>query len=233
MKFIRNIVHYIYDEELLPLSRENTANYITLLGAWLSRFGLVCFIGYLMLFFLEQQVSSTAIVLRYSGIVLFTLAAISDGVDGYVARKMYIVSRFGELYDPHLDKVQYVTKVNGLLIDAVVAMLCGASWQFLLQVFLIGWMTQERDLTCMFHRLWAVREDPLVQIGAGSSGKWRTRICFPCMLVFFLVINPLQSIVVGWILTCLIILTTAYSTYDYVHRYRIAIKTARNKIVIS
>lgn len=97
----------------------------------------------------------------------------------------------------------------------------------------IGWITQERDLTCMFHRLWAVREDINVQISARSSGKWRTRICFPGMLMFFPIINPIQNVVVGWLLTGLIIIITAYSTYDYVCRYRVAIKNVRNKIKTS
>lgn len=226
-KLICKAIHYFYDEDLLPVSREHLANYISLLGAWLSRVGLLCFCVYLTLFGIQGHISTLAMIIRASGIVLFTLAATCDGVDGYVARRLKIVSKFGEIYDPHLDKVQYITKVNGLMIDAAVATLCGASWQLLLQALIISWITQERDLTNMFHRLWSVREDPNMKVSARPSGKWRTRICFPGILLFFLVINPLQSVLFGWILTCVIFVVTAYSAYDYVRAYRVAIKTTR------
>ncbi len=229
MKFIRNIAHYFYDGDLLSFSRENAANYISLLGAWLSRIGLLCFCVYLTLFGVQGHISTLAMIIRAFGIALFVLAAVCDGIDGYVARRLKIVSKFGEIYDPHLDKVQYITKVNGLMIDAAVAALCGASWQLLLQALIVSWITQERDLTNMFHRLWAIREDPNMKVSARPSGKWRTRICFPAILVFFLVINPLQSILLGWILTFIIFAVTAWSAYDYVHAYRVAIKETRRK----
>lgn len=230
-KFMQNIVHYVYDEDLLPLSRENTANYITLLGAWLSRIGLLCFVGYLILFGIEGHVSTIALFVRAFGIALLIIAAMCDGIDGYVARKLKIVSKFGELYDPHLDKVQYVTKVSALIIDAMVGVLSGASWQLFLQVMLILWITLERDLTSMFHRLWAVREDPNVKVSAGQSGKWRTILCSPGMLLFFLAVRPFQSVAFGWFLTIIVFLATAYSAYDYVRTYRAAIKASRAKNV--
>jgi CDP-diacylglycerol--glycerol-3-phosphate 3-phosphatidyltransferase len=229
LKTFRSIVHYVYDEDLLPFCRKNYANYISLLGAWFSRLGLLCFVAFLILFGVEGHVSKTALIVRAIGIGLFLIAATCDGVDGFVARKLKIVSKFGEIYDPHLDKVQYVTKVNGLMIDAAVATLSGASWQLLLQALIIAWITQERDLTAMFHRLWSVREDPNMKISAGSAGKWRTIICFPGILLFFLAINPFQSVLFGWILTSIIFTVTAYSAYSYVHSYRAAIRSARSR----
>ncbi|MEK7451722.1 MAG: CDP-alcohol phosphatidyltransferase family protein [Patescibacteria group bacterium] len=221
------VVHYLYDKDLLPLSRANAANYISLLGAWLSRIGLLCFFVYLTLFGVQGHVSTLAMIIRAFGIALFVMASTCDGIDGYVARKLKIVSKFGEIYDPHLDKAQYITKVNGLMIDAAIAALCGASWQLLLQALIISWITQERDLTNMFHRLWSIREDPNMKVSARPSGKLRTIICFPAILLFFLVINPLQSVLFGWILTFVIFTVTAYSAYDYVRAYRVAIKKTR------
>lgn len=229
LKILRTIVHYVYDEDLLPLCRKNYANYISLLGAWFSRLGLLCFVACLILFGVEGRVTEVAQIVRAFGIALFLIAAVCDGVDGYVARKFKIVSKFGEIYDPHLDKVQYVTKVNGLMIDAAIAVLSGASWQLLLQALVIAWITQERDLTTMFHRLWAVREDPAIKISASPAGKWRTRICFPGILSFFLVINPLQSVLFGWILTSIIFIVTSYSAYDYVRSYRAEIRRSRSR----
>ena len=227
MNIVERIVHYVYDEQLMPLTKANAANYISLLGAWLSRLGLLHFIGYLIAFGIDGCVSPRCETIRWIGILLFALGSACDGIDGFVARRWNITSAFGEIYDPHLDKVQYVTKVNGLMIDAFVAVLCGSSWQFFLQAVVVSWITQERDLTIMFHRLWSVREDPKMKISARPSGKWRTRICFPAILIMFLVIRPLDSVTIGWILTAIIFAITAYSAYDYVKTYRNAIKAAR------
>jgi len=53
-------------------------------------------------------------VLRWVAVVLFTLAAASDWVDGYLARRMKLVSPLGRMLDPIADK---------LLIGAVVVVL--------------------------------------------------------------------------------------------------------------
>ena len=51
---------------------------------------------------------------RWAAVVLFTLAAASDWVDGYLARRMQLVSPLGRMLDPIADK---------LLVGAVVVVL--------------------------------------------------------------------------------------------------------------
>jgi len=41
-------------------------------------------------------------------LVLFTIASISDGVDGYLARRFNWTSRFGEILDPIADKLMLI-----------------------------------------------------------------------------------------------------------------------------
>ncbi len=221
---IRSVVHYIYDEDLLPLTRENLANYITLTGAWLSRIGLYLFVLYFMMFWHSQTITDTALIVRWTAIVLFILAAICDGIDGYVARKIGVTSRFGELYDPHLDKVQYMTKIGGLIIDAFVAALSGLSFGYAIMVFLISYFSHERDLASMFHRAWALSVDKDIKVKAGIAGKIRTAVCFPAILIMFAIINPLNWIWAGVVVTAIIIVVTTWSNYQYVHNYRAAIK---------
>lgn len=226
---IVNAIHFIYDEALLPFRRENIANYITVLGAWLSRIGLAFFFVYFGLFMLQnRELSAGLLAIRWIGISCFILASLCDFFDGLVARKLKIVSAFGELYDPHIDKVQYLTKLNGLFLDASVLVIAGlASPVFILQLVLIAWATYERDATAMFHRSWAVRECPVISVKARLSGKLRTLICFPGLLLFHLILHPLGSISLGWSATILILTITVFSTYDYVIAYRQAIKNIR------
>lgn len=56
----------------------------------------------------------------FLGILLFTFSAVLDGVDGLVARKCDLVTRFGEEIDPLCDKLTYLPPMgvfayNGLL----------------------------------------------------------------------------------------------------------------------
>lgn len=228
MNLLIKAVHFIYDEALLPLRRENTANYITVLGAWLSRIGLGMFFIYFCLFLESRHLSDGLLVLRWIGISCFIVASLCDLADGMVARRLKIVSAFGELYDPHIDKVQYLTKLNGLFLDVCVMVIAGiASPIFIVQVVLIAWITYERDATAMFHRSWAVRESPKISVKAKPSGKWRTIICFPGILLFHLILHPYGSILFGWIDTFVIVSITIISTYDYVKSYRQAIRLAR------
>lgn len=225
---IFKLVHFVYDEALLPLRRENIANYITILGAWLSRIGLALFFLFFCLFLQNRQLSSGLVTVRWIGIGCMILASLCDFFDGLVARRLNIVSTFGELYDPHIDKVQYLTKLNGLFLDTSVMVIAGvASPIFLIQIVLIAWATYERDATAMFHRSWAIRESPTTTVKARLSGKLRTFICFPGMLFFHLILHPLGWVWLGWIDTLAILSITVISTYDYVTSYRQAIKKAR------
>jgi len=224
---ILSLLHFFYDEKLLPFNRDNAANYITLLGSWLSRLGLYLFFVFFALFVEAGTITTTASVVRVIGIVALSLGAICDGIDGYVSRKFHIGSAFGELFDPHHDKVQYVTKILSLLINALVIALSGSSKAFILQALLIAYFSLERDLASMFHRAWALREAPEAKVSAGASGKWRTRICFPGILLLFVVMDPLDLPVLGWMVTSAILVATVYSNWDYVRRYRKVIRIAR------
>jgi CDP-diacylglycerol--glycerol-3-phosphate 3-phosphatidyltransferase len=63
---------------------------------------------------------------RWSAVALFLIAAASDGVDGYIARRYNQRSRLGVILDPIADK--------GLLLAAIIT-LSVSNWRFELPVW--------------------------------------------------------------------------------------------------
>lgn len=62
------------------------------------------FFGVLQLYRYQAEPASPAWVLPVAT-VLFILAAITDALDGYLARKWDVVSKFGRIMDPFCDKI--------------------------------------------------------------------------------------------------------------------------------
>lgn len=75
--------------------KKNLANYITFFR-FLSVFPLV--------YFLEKEGNITASI-------IYLVAALSDLVDGYVARKQKSITNLGTLMDPIADKLIYITSL--------------------------------------------------------------------------------------------------------------------------
>ena len=97
--------------------------------------------------------------------ILFGLAAVTDMIDGWVARKYGQMSRFGEFLDPVADK---------LMVAIVLVMLVQAqsSWfEDVIAMIIIG-----REITISALREW------MATIGerAARSGPRRTRPTAPC-----------------------------------------------------
>lgn len=52
--------------------------------------------------------------------IVFVLSGITDVVDGYVARKFNMISNFGKVYDPFVDKLMQITAVVSLAFVDIV-----------------------------------------------------------------------------------------------------------------
>ena len=91
--------------------------------------------------------------------ILFALAAISDFVDGYIARKEKQVTNFGKFLDPLADK---------LLICSILVEMVGLGWvpAWIVNIIII------RELAVTGLR--AVAADKGVVIAADWYGKWKT-----------------------------------------------------------
>ncbi len=91
--------------------------------------------------------------------ILFLTASLTDFLDGYLARKMNLVTDFGKLMDPLVDKI---------LISAVFIMLSGSglipAW---ITIVIIG-----REFLVTGLRLLATSQGEVLM--ADSLGKWKT-----------------------------------------------------------
>ncbi len=221
MRFIKNILEYFYDNDLLPFTRKNYANYITLVGSWISRISLYLFFIFFVWFFAYDSV---VLELRYAAIALSIVASIFDALDGYYARKNNCVTKLGQIFDPHHDKVQYICKTISLLMDAFV--FYQVSGEIIYPVFgvILCYVSSERDETVGFHRQWATLVSNAIELSARPSGKWRTRVCFSGIPLLHVLIAPMSAPLLFMIVSLLLTAVTIWSLYDYVGGYRKEIK---------
>lgn len=83
------------------MMRLNWANRITILRILLIAPFVIC-----VLKINDPRLSdSVQVLMRYLAVFLFTVMAISDGIDGYLARKKGQTTRLGAFLDPMADKL--------------------------------------------------------------------------------------------------------------------------------
>jgi CDP-diacylglycerol--glycerol-3-phosphate 3-phosphatidyltransferase len=120
--------------------------------------------------------AAVSIADRYSwgyvaALVTFILAACTDWLDGYLARRLNQVTTFGKLIDPLADKIA----VSAAFIYLTGVELCPV-WATILIIsreFLVTGLRQ-------------IAQDHGIIIPAGTSGKWKTAFqlafCIACLL---------------------------------------------------
>ena len=146
----------------------------------------------------------------YAALFLFILAAITDFVDGHMARKYNLVTNFGKFIDPVADK---------LLVLSTMIML---SWHQLLPAWIVVTVLL-RELAVDGLRLVAVEQGKV--IAAGKLGKIKT-VCQMVLVIAHLVYYvhlPLLHVLAGWLLIpsqIAVVVMTLWSGADYFARNR-------------
>ena len=184
--------------------------------------------------FLTAQ--SEDVCLRFSAFVIFLLAALSDALDGYIARRYDLVTDLGKLLDPIADKL--------LLVSTFVPIFLISNRGFESEHIpfwgaLSGWVLIVifgREALITFFRSWGARRG--IIIAAGKLGKRKTllQFLFAGGLLLWYPISMLATTQawdgVGWVLSRwfflgwsgitlpLAILMTIYSMLDYLWSYR-------------
>ena len=179
----------------------NLANKITL-----ARIFIVPIIAFVLLVRLDLGTLTIGeYMISYNQVVallLFIIAASTDGLDGYIARKRKIVTNLGKLLDPLADKLL----VAAVLISLVEMGKLGA------------WVA-----IVIISREWAVtglRQVALLEgvvLAASKWGKWKTAIQIAMIIVLLINNFPFNFIDlrIDMVVVWAAVLITVYSGIDY------------------
>ncbi|MBM7624811.1 CDP-diacylglycerol--glycerol-3-phosphate 3-phosphatidyltransferase [Sporohalobacter salinus] len=152
-----------------------------------------------MFFLLFNPAGEATVYTRYLAVAVFTMAAITDGLDGYIARKQNLVTRFGKFIDPLADK---------LLISAALVALVDmgeiSSWA---AIIIIG-----REFAITGLRVVAASDG--IVISASKLGKYKTTL--QIIAIIAIIINLPYSLALIW----LAVLLTIISGLDYLWKGR-------------
>jgi len=145
-------------------------------------------------------------------IIIFILASLTDGIDGYVARKYKQITNFGKFMDPLADKLLVMTALLIFVGQGVVP-----AWAVTLIL--------AREFVVTSLRMVAAAEGIVIQ--AAMSGKAKTLIQMIC--ISFLLLRTEPVILFGnftaWDLSVVaMVLVSTYSGIDYVVKNTAVIK---------
>ena len=135
---------------------------------------------------------------------LFTLASLSDWLDGYLARRLDIATDLGAFLDPVADK---------LLVSAVLIMLSTRFPVLLLPAMLIV----SREIVISALREWMAAKGKRDVVAVAYSGKLKTTVQMLAIIVLILVTesSPNYLIWLGLGMIYLAALLGLYSAYLY------------------
>jgi CDP-diacylglycerol--glycerol-3-phosphate 3-phosphatidyltransferase len=173
----------------------NLSNKLTLF-----RIGAIPLVALLLLFFPERWPSFIAAA-------IFMLAAISDGLDGYLARRGNMVSNTGKLLDPLADKLLVCTALIMLIPLGRVS-----AW---IVAVIIG-----REMVVTTLRGVAGSEG--VVIAANWTGKLKAfvQLVATNLLILHYPYFSLDIHLIGTILIWIALVLTVWSGVDHIIRYR-------------
>jgi len=125
---------------------------------------------------------------RWAAITIFTVAAASDGIDGYIARRFNQRSRLGVVLDPIADK--------GLLLSGIIT-LSVSNWAYEFPAW-FPVLVVARDAVIVIGTLTLHFLNGSVHVRPSWMGKTATALQMVAIGVYMLQYNPFQrSLVVG------------------------------------
>lgn len=135
---------------------------------------------------------------------LFTLASLSDWLDGYLARKLNLTSEFGAFLDPVADK---------LLVVTVLILLVGELNSLLLPtIVIIG-----REILISALREWMASKGHREAVAVAFSGKLKTT--FQMVAIIFLMLvtetTPDWLLMSGYVMIYIAAMLSLYSALHY------------------
>ena len=157
--------------------------------------------------FLPFYIAAIEPYCKWIALGIFILAALTDALDGYIARKYNMITNFGKFMDPLADKLL----VNLALIGLMVLNKANV-WLVMLII--------ARDFIISGFRLVAAEKGSV--IAASIWGKVKTMA--QMVMVCFLIMDIPQIHIVGVVLQWLVCILTLFSLIDYLVKNRNVLK---------
>jgi len=155
----------------------NLANKITLVR--------VCLIPVFLFVYLVQPLPEVPNL--WLAIFIFTVASITDAIDGYIARKYKLVTNLGKLMDPLADKL--------LVCSALVAYIATGSLSGQFAIWAVIIMIS-REFYVSGLRMLALEQNKV--LAASKGGKTKTGLQIALIIVVLL---PVQMLGFDWLFT--------------------------------
>lgn len=164
-------------------------------------------VTYLRLLLIPLVVVSYYSELDHSQVIaalLFTVASLSDWLDGYLARKLNLTSEFGAFLDPVADK---------LLVVTVLILLVGEINPLLLPTIVII----AREVLISALREWMASRGHREAVAVAFSGKLKTTFQMLAIIVLMLVTDttPDWLLMAGYVMITTAALLSLYSALHY------------------
>lgn len=141
---------------------------------------------------------------KYVAVAIFSIASITDLLDGKIARKYNLVTNFGKFMDPLADK---------LLVCAALICLIGDKLQAWIVIIIIS-----RELAISGFR--TIAADNGVVIAAGIWGKYKTTFQMIMIILLILDWNYSWFVVLEYIFIYASLALTIISLVDYLWKNR-------------
>jgi len=146
-------------------------------------------------------------VSRYAALFVFSIAALTDALDGYIARRRNMITNFGKLMDPMADKL--------LVAAAFIAMVQSAALPAWVVIIIIS-----REFLMSGYRMLALERN--IVIAASSWGKLKT--ISQIVLIIMILLDFFPSYVIIPVIAVSTLLTII-SAVDYILKNKGVMKT--------
>ncbi|AVL71303.1 MULTISPECIES: CDP-diacylglycerol--glycerol-3-phosphate 3-phosphatidyltransferase [Oligella] len=164
-------------------------------------------------------IEGLSIALRdWLGAAAFVVAAITDWLDGYLARRWGQTSAFGAFLDPVADKL--------MVCAALLVLLDLGRVESYIALIIIG-----RELTISALREWMASVGARGSVAVNQLGKFKTAAqmaAIPCLMVYQTVFG-IDLVLVGEVLIFLAAFLTLWSMFYYLSKAWPALKHADKK----
>lgn len=122
---------------------------------------------------------------RIASLLVFSIAALTDLLDGRIAHKYHMVTDFGKLMDPIADKILVLSA-----FAAFVQMQLVKDWMFMIII--------SRELVITYFRLFALNKGKVMSAGKMGKGKTVSQMVIIFVILGFIVFKEVMLAYFTW-----------------------------------